>query len=84
MYCGDSFVSDYVDARHTPCEPVAENEGAHGFHELVTYCTVCGEELSREYVDGYLPGDINGDGADNNKDVTRLFQYLSDYDVSIY
>lgn len=37
---------------------------------------------SVEIID-YLPGDINGDGVVNNKDVTRLFQYLSDWDVSV-
>ena len=31
----------------------------------------------------YLPGDINGDGKVNNKDVTRLFQYLSGMDVEV-
>lgn len=31
----------------------------------------------------YIPGDINGDGEVNNKDITRLFQYLSDWDVSV-
>ncbi len=31
----------------------------------------------------HVPGDINGDGSVNNKDVTRLFQYLSDYDVQV-
>ena len=29
------------------------------------------------------PGDINGDGEVNNKDVTRLFRYLSGYDVEV-
>lgn len=28
----------------------------------------------------YIPGDINNDGEVNNKDLTRLFQYLSDWE----
>ena len=30
-----------------------------------------------------LAGDINGDGKVNNKDVTRLFQYLANWSVSV-
>jgi len=32
---------------------------------------------------GYLPGDINSDGKVNNKDASRLFQYLSGWDVEV-
>ena len=31
----------------------------------------------------HTPGDINKDGKVNNKDLTRLFQYLSDWDVEV-
>ena len=31
----------------------------------------------------YTLGDINGDLKVNNKDITRLFQYLSDWDVEV-
>lgn len=31
----------------------------------------------------YMPGDINGDDKVNNKDLTRLFQHLSNCDVTV-
>ena len=31
-----------------------------------------------------IPGDLNGDGVVNNKDLIRLFRYLSGWDVEIY
>lgn len=31
----------------------------------------------------YIPGDINGDGEVDNKDLTRLFQYLSNWEVDV-
>ena len=31
----------------------------------------------------HIPGDINGDGDVNNKDLTRLFKYLTSYDVEV-
>ena len=31
----------------------------------------------------HITGDINDDGKVNNKDLTRLFQYLSDWDVTV-
>ena len=34
-------------------------------------------------VSNHLPGDINGDGDVNNKDATRLFQYLSGWEVDV-
>ena len=82
--CGNRYNDLYIPALgHTPGDAVKENEGAHGSHEKVVYCSVCGEELSREYVDGYVPGDITGDGEVNNKDLTRLFRYLSGYEVEV-
>ena len=54
--CGDEYVDDETDALgHTAGEAVTENEVAatcteDGSYDTVTYCTVCGEELSRETV----------------------------------
>ena len=52
--CGDSYVADYVDALgHTPANAVEENYVAptcteNGSKDVVIYCSVCDEELSRE------------------------------------
>ena len=67
---------------HTPGEPVKENETTTGY-DAVVYCEICGTELSREQVVLYIPGDINGDGAVNNKDATRLFQYMTGWRVGV-
>ena len=54
-----------------------------GYEHIHTYengiCTGCG---AKEPV-SHIPGDITGDGDLNNKDVTRLFKYLSGYDVEV-
>ena len=47
-------------------------------------CSRCGDETGETIVlnyNGHVTGDINGDGKVNNKDLTRLFQHLSDWDV---
>ena len=82
--CGDSYVDDYTDPiDHTPGEPVRENEQPNGSHDVVVYCSFCGQELSRESILLHTPGDISGDGEVDNKDLTRLFRYLSGYDVEV-
>ena len=50
-------------AGHTPGEPVRENETDTAYDEVV-YCTVCGDEISRNTVSlvSALPGDADGDG----------------------
>ena len=50
-----------LSAEHTPGEPVTENEvkpgcTEPGSHDEVVYCSVCGEELSRETVTDPAPG----------------------------
>ena len=54
--CGDSYVDSYVNALgHTEGQIVVENNVAPtcttaGSYDNVVYCTVCGEELSRQTV----------------------------------
>lgn len=84
VICGEVYMDDYTDPLgHIPGTPVWENEQPNGSHDEVVYCDFCGKELSRESILVYIPGDINGDGEVDNKDVTRLFRYLSGYDVEV-
>ncbi len=54
--CGDSYEADFTDALgHTAGEAVVENRvepdcETDGSYDSVVYCTVCGEEISREEV----------------------------------
>ena len=54
--CGDTYVDDYVDAKgHTDGETVVENNKAadcvnNGSYDNVVYCSVCGDETSRETI----------------------------------
>ena len=41
------------------------------------------ENLDVTVTVNHIPGDIDGDGEVNNTDLTRLFQYLSDWDVEV-
>ena len=50
-----------------------------GEHEYVDgYCKHCGEQET-----AYISGDINGDGKVNARDVTKLLQYVAEWDVEV-
>ena len=83
LVCHYSYVdAPTAPAEHTPKESVKENETKTGY-DLVVYCADCEKELSREHVQTHLPGDINGDGQVNNRDATRLFQFLAGWNVEV-
>ena len=74
--CGDTYIADYVDTLgHIPANVVEENYTAptcteNGSKDVVIYCSVCDEEISRETVtlDATGHADNDGDGycdADN-------------------
>ena len=68
-------------AEHTPSEVYALNyrvEDGVCCYDLVTYCTMCGEELSRETVEvGYL-GDVDNDGNVDTKDANLICSYYNE------
>ena len=41
-------------------------------------------ENTTAYAHWRLPGDINGDGEVDNKDVTRLIRYIKYHDVDVF
>ena len=47
------------------------------------FCTVVLADGSPSGAASLVAGDINSDGELNNKDLTRFFQYLSDWDVQV-
>ncbi|MBO4733706.1 MAG: dockerin type I repeat-containing protein, partial [Clostridia bacterium] len=54
----------------------AGEQGAADRYRLANVCATAKEVT-------HIPGDINGDAELNNKDLTRLFQYLSDWNVEV-
>ncbi len=66
--CGDTYVDDYVDALgHTSSTAVEENYVAptcteNGSKDVVVYCSVCYEEISRETVVLEATGHADNDG----------------------
>lgn len=66
--CGDSYVGDYADVLgHTPASAVEENYVSptcteNGSKDVVVYCSVCDEEISRETVTLDALGHADNDG----------------------
>ncbi|MCD8085029.1 MAG: hypothetical protein LUF28_01630 [Clostridiales bacterium] len=71
--CGDSYTADETEATgHTAGEAVVENEvaashTAGGSYDEVVYCSVCGEELSRETISVPAGGHTAGETVVENE-----------------
>lgn len=83
--CGDSYKDTYTNATgHDFGEwivitvPTSANVG-----EEQRICSICRTVEKRSLVLKHIPGDINNDGVVNNKDFSRLFQYLSGWNVVV-
>ncbi|MBQ7474846.1 MAG: dockerin type I repeat-containing protein [Clostridia bacterium] len=86
--CGGSYVDSYVSALgHNwndgviTIEPTESSEGVKTF--TCTRCGVTKTEAIPVVVSTHFPGDINGDGKVNSKDLTRLLKYLSGENVEV-
>ena len=81
--CGDSYKDTYTNALGHDYEetviPPTETEQGYTLHT----CKRCGDSYKDNYTNPLLAGDINGDGKVNMKDVTRLHQYVNNWDVSV-
>ena len=73
-YTGHKFIGWFTEA--------AANAFAAGIGEEITTETVFSEDTTI-FAHWYMPGDINGDGQVNNKDLTRLQRYLGGENVQV-
>ncbi len=87
--CGDSYTADETEATgHSAGETVTENEVAatcttDGSYDEVVYCTVCGEELSRETVTVPATGHTEGEAVVENE-VAVTHTEDGSYDLVVY
>ena len=87
--CGDSYTSDEVEATgHTAAEAVVENNVTptcteDGSYESVVYCSVCGEEISRETITVPATGHTAAEAVVENN-VAATCTTDGSYDSAVY
>lgn len=85
-YCTECE-QDVDKAAHTASDWIVDTDAtAETAGHKHKECTVCGYVMEEEDIPvilTHIPGDINNDGKVNNKDLTRLFQYLSKWNVEV-
>mgnify|MGYP003293155333 CR=1 FL=1 len=88
--CGDSYKSDYTSANgHTSTTPVEENYVAptcteNGSKDMVVYCSICDEEISRETVTLEATGHSDNDGNGYCDDCNELLDPTVECDCSCH
>ena len=87
--CGKLFDAE---GDELTAEDVIVNAPGHDWSNKDGICAVCGAECEHDWADGecsicgkkqYAPGDVNGDGKVNNKDLGLLMQHLNSWEVEI-
>ena len=86
--CGDAQTETIPETGHMPGDWIIDREAQIGVAgSKHKECTVCHTVLETETIPALekpvTSGDINGDDKVNNKDLTRLFQYLSNWSVTV-
>ena len=73
-------VSDEAESGTTSIEVTYNSDNVYNLNgENIEFAVKNGTVTIKDYI----PGDINNDGKVNNKDFSRLFQYLSGWDVEV-
>ena len=81
---------EVIPAAHTPAEAVVENRvepagcSEPGHYDSVVYCTVCGEEISRETVEIPAPAHTPGDPVEENRVEPGNCSEPGHYDSVVY
>ena len=86
--CGDSYTEEIPATGHTAAEAVVENEVAatcttDGSYESVVYCSVCGEEISRETVTVEATGHTAAEAVTENE-VVATCTTAGSYESVVY
>ena len=73
-------ISDNAESGAVPIEITYNSDNIYNLNdENIEFYVENGTVTIKDYI----PGDINNDGNVNNKDFSRLFQYLSGWDVEV-
>ena len=75
-------VREHELVHHDAKEPTDTEPGWYAYDECLN-CDYTTYEQIPATGPTHIPGDINGDGVVNSKDLTRLLKYVSGFDVEV-